>query len=91
MPAPEFPFGAYDAVMAEARLIVVDRDNKGRNDIVPFLDSFPHGHQDISFELKRRVDRILGAERRMETEVLLADALDLINYAAFYVMKVRRG
>lgn len=85
-----FPLADYDAVVSEARAIPLDRDAKGRNDETDFYTGFPHGHQDISFELKRRAVRILGAEQRGRLDVAREDALDLLNYAAFYVMVLDR-
>lgn len=85
-----FPLAEYEAVSAEAKAICLDRDEKGRNDDTPFWAGWPHGHQDISFEMKRRVARILGAEHRGRLEIAREDALDLLNYAAFYVMLLDR-
>ena len=85
-----FPLDHYNRVVDEARAIIVDRDQRGRNNVVPFYDGFPHGHVDVSFELSRRVGRILGAEKVGKLEVAREDALDLLNYAAFYVMLLDR-
>jgi hypothetical protein len=81
-----FPWDDYAKVTNESSEIIADRDGKGRNSARGFYEGFPHGHQDISFELARRVARILGAELGNKREVMRADALDLINYAKFYVM-----
>jgi hypothetical protein len=81
-----FPWDDYAKVTNEASEIIADRDGKGRNAARGFYEGFPHGHQDISFELARRVGRILGAELGNKTDVMRADAVDLINYAKFYVM-----
>ena len=87
----DFPMGEYVRVLDEAEAIIKDRDAKGRNAETHFYAQFPHGHADISFELKRRVARILGAERQLgKMDVAREDALDLLNYAAFYVMLLDR-
>lgn len=94
-----FPFSAYRRVISEAHELIVDRDAKGRNEITPFMASFPHGVSDVTFELKRRVDRILGAERKIrgawndpfnseQVTVLRGDCVDLLNYSAFALLLV---
>ena len=85
-----FPWSDYTDVTKEASEIIRDRDGKGRNDAVGFYEGYPHGHQDVSFELARRVGRVLGAEKAECLMVARADALDLLNYAAFYVMVLDR-
>lgn len=93
-----FPWDDYHDVLNEAEDIVEDRDQKGRNAVVPFYEGFPHGRLDVSFELLRRVGRILGVEKQANgspltptgVDVLRGDALDLINYAAFFVMLLDR-
>ena len=85
-----FPTSKYDSVLGEAMRIVVDRNQQGRNLAIEFYDGFPHGHADVSFELWRRVARILGAEKAEKLDTARADALDLLNYAAFYVMLLDR-
>ena len=85
-----FPWQHYAQVTNQAAAIIRERDSKGRNAEVGFYDGFPHGHTDISFELWRRVARILGAEKGAHMDVAAADALDLLNYAAFYVMLLDR-
>lgn len=85
-----FPWVAYTSVLEEATKIIEDRDAKGRNNVIPFYDGFPHGYADVSFEMSRRVGRILGAEKVKQLDVARADALDLLNYAAFYVMLLDR-
>lgn len=81
-----FPIQDYTMIVTECRAIVEQRDSVGRNDVQPFHQQFPHGFQDISFELHRRVGRVLGAEKRGELEIARNDALDLANYAIFYIM-----
>ena len=85
-----FPTSKYDSVLGEAMKIVANRNQQGRNLAVEFYDGFPHGHADVSFELWRRVARILGAEKAEKLDTARADALDLLNYAAFYVMLLDR-
>ena len=85
-----FPWEDYLEVTREASAIIKDRDSKGRNANTSFYDGFPHGPQDVSFELKRRVARILGAEKVGDLITARGDAIDLINYAAFYVMMLDR-
>ncbi|WP_413935931.1 hypothetical protein [Nitrospira sp. BLG_1] len=85
-----FPWEDYLQVTREAIAIIKDRDEKGRNEETSFYAGFPHGSRDVSFELKRRVARILGAERRGMLTVARGDAIDLLNYAAFYVMMLDR-
>ena len=86
-----FPHDTYWNVLEEAREIVRDRDAKGRNHAIDFYAGFPHGSRDVSFELSRRVGRILGCEvAGREREIMRGDAIDLLNYAAFYVMLLDR-
>ena len=85
-----FPTMDYDTVIHEAYAIISDRSAQGRNGAVGFYEGFPHGHTDISFELWRRVARILGAEKAGKMETARKDAVDLLNYAAFYVMVLDR-
>ena len=93
-PAPgiesRFPIATYDRALREARNIVVQRDSVGRNNAQPFWDQFPHGTNDLTFELYRRILRILGAERAKNRVVMRADAIDMLNYAAFLVMTLDR-
>lgn len=81
-----FPIGDYDQAIAELRATVADRDAKGRNETNDFYSQFPHGNQDLTFELKRRVERILGAERIGDMNTVYGDTLDLANYAIFSMM-----
>ena len=85
-----FPWGHYETISNEAAAIIRERDARGRNTEVGFYEGFPHGYADISFELWRRVARILGAEKVGSLTAARADALDLLNYAAFYVMVLDR-
>jgi len=86
-----FPFDDYRKVLDEAIRIVEDRNRKGRNSALGFYEGFPHGSQDVAFELHRRVARILGNEKVSgKGWVRREDALDLVNYAAFYVMLLDR-
>ena len=85
-----FPWQHYEHISIEAAAIIRERDSRGRNEEVDFYDGFPHGYRDASFELWRRVARILGAEKTSNLDVARADALDLLNYAAFYVMLLDR-
>lgn len=85
-----FPIHAYDQAIAELRATVADRDTKGRNETNDFYSQFPHGNQDLTFELKRRVERILGAEKIGDLDTVYGDTLDLANYAIFSLMLLRR-
>lgn len=85
-----FPWNDYDTVAASNREIIASRDRIGRNAYADFYDGFPHGAQDVSFELLRRVQRILGAEKTGDLDVAVRDAEDLSNYAIFYVMLCNR-
>ena len=85
-----FPITAYDQAIAELRGTVADRDAKGRNETNDFYSQFPHGCTDLTFELHRRVQRILGAEAIGDTETVYGDTLDLANYAIFLMMLLRR-
>ena len=86
-----FPIEAYDQVIAELRATVADRDSKGRNKTNDFYSQFPHGHTDLTFELHRRVQRILGAEAIGDLETVYGDALDLANYSLFLLMMLNRN
>jgi hypothetical protein len=81
-----FPIDAYDKAVSALRAVVADRDSKGRNETNDFYSQFPHGSQDLTFELHRRVQRILGAERLGNSQVVYEDTLDLANYAIFLMM-----
>ena len=85
-----FPIYAYDEAIRELRATVADRDTKGRNETNDFYGQFPHGNQDLTFELKRRVERILGAEKIGDLETVYGDTLDLANYAIFSLMLLKR-
>lgn len=85
-----FPIQDYDEAVAALRATVEDRDTKGRNRTDDFYDQFPHGNQDLTFELKRRVSRILGAESIGDLETVYGDTLDLANYAIFSMMMLKR-
>lgn len=85
-----FPIGDYDHAIAELRATVADRDANGRNETNDFYNQFPHGNQDLTFELARRVQRILGAEKLGKMEVVYNDTLDLANYAIFSMMVLSR-
>lgn len=85
-----FPWEDYLGVTKEASQIIKNRAEKGRDKQEGFYDQFPHGSADVSFELKRRVRRILGAEQIGQLSVAREDAIDLLNYAAFYVMLLDR-
>ena len=91
-----FPFAAYGDVLREMRGMVLDRDAKGRNTHTSFYDGFPHGSADLTFELSRRIGRILGAEMTMKDvsheeqtalrETLRSDVLDAANYCVFLML-----
>jgi hypothetical protein len=85
-----FPLKAYDDCVAALRAVVADRDTKGRNETNDFYSQFPHGNQDLTFELKRRVERILGAEKISDFETVYGDTLDLANYAIFSMMLLKK-
>lgn len=85
-----FPISDYDNAISELRATVADRDAKGRNETNDFYAQFPHGNQDLTFELKRRVERILGAEKIGDMETVYGDTLDLANYAIFSMMLQNR-
>jgi hypothetical protein len=85
-----FPINEYDNALAVLRATVADRDAKGRNETNDFYEQFPHGSQDLTFELHRRVQRILGAERLGNSQVVYEDTLDLANYAIFLMMRLNK-
>ena len=85
-----FPKQDYDDAVEALRAVVTDRDAKGRNETNDFYAQFPHGNQDLTFELYRRVQRILGAERIGDLETVYGDTLDLANYAIFSMMVLKR-
>jgi hypothetical protein len=85
-----FPKEDYEKAIAELRSTVLDRDAKGRNETNDFYSQFPHGNQDLTFELKRRVERILGAEQIGDLATVYGDTLDLANYAIFSMMMLKR-
>ena len=86
-----FPIDDYTNAIAELRATVTDRDAKGRNQTNDFYSQFPHGSQDLTFELHRRVQRILGAEAIGDTNTVYGDTLDLANYALFLMMTLKRA
>ncbi len=86
-----FPIADYDDAMATLRSTVADRDAKGRNKTNDFYQQFPHGNSDLTFELFRRVQRILGAEAIGDLDTVYGDTLDLANYAIFSMMLLKRA
>lgn len=85
-----FPLNEYDSTLADARAIIVDRCNKGRNEIVPWEGKFIHGSKDVVYECHERMCRIRGAEAISDLATMRADAIDLVNEAAFLVMLLDR-
>lgn len=85
-----FPVEDYEVAIRALRATVLDRDAKGRNETNDFYSQFPHGNQDLTFELKRRVERILGAEAIGDLETVYGDTLDLANYAIFSMMMLSK-
>lgn len=86
-----FPIDDYEKQVAALRATVADRDANGRNETNDFYNQFPHGNQDLTFELARRVQRILGAEKLGKLDVVYNDTLDLANYAIFSMMLLKRN
>lgn len=86
-----FPVNDYKEAIAELQATVLDRDAKGRNETNDFYSQFPHGVSDLTFELHRRVQRILGAEKIGDLETVYGDTLDLANYAVFLLMFLSHG
>ena len=84
-----FPVQHYEKAIAELQATVLDRDAKGRNETNDFYSQFPHGVSDLTFELYRRVQRILGAEKIGDMETVYGDTLDLANYAVFLMMLLK--
>jgi hypothetical protein len=84
-----FPKDDYVKAVSELQATVLDRDAKGRNETNDFYSQFPHGASDLTFELYRRVQRILGAEKIGDMETVYGDALDLANYALFLMMMLK--
>ena len=84
-----FPVQHYEKAIAELQATVLDRDAKGRNETNDFYSQFPHGVSDLTFELYRRVQRILGAEKLGDMETVYGDTLDLANYAVFLMMLLK--
>lgn len=85
-----FPSQQYTAVLDEAKAIVEDRCAKGRNEVVPWQDKFIHGSKDVLYEVHERVCRLRGAEAISDLATMRADAIDLVNEAAFLVMLLDR-
>ena len=85
-----FPFKEYDLVATEAREIIEDRDAIGRNGHLEFWEGFPHGVQDMTFEIWRRTARVLGAEKIGDTKTMRADLIDQANYCLFAIMALDR-
>lgn len=78
-------------VLDEAYLIVVDRgEAEGRNKSRDFWETFPHGLSDMTFMVRDKADRVLGAEQLGRMDIIRDNALDIINYAAFIVMWIDR-
>ena len=84
-----FPKEDYVHAIAELQATVLDRDAKGRNETNDFYSQFPHGVSDLTFELYRRVQRILGAEKIGDLATVYGDTLDLANYAVFLMMLIK--
>ena len=77
----------YAQALGEASNIVLNRGaEEGRNLARDFWDTFPHGLSDMTFMVRDKADRILGAEAKNRLDIIRDNALDIINYAAFIVM-----
>jgi hypothetical protein len=81
----------FEKVLNEALKIVHQRGkDEGRNLARDFWDTFPHGLQDMTFMVRDKADRILGAEEMARYDVIRDNCLDIINYAAFIVVWLDR-
>lgn len=79
-------------VFNAAHRIVVDRGHEeGRNAARDFWDTFPHGLSDMTFMLRDKTDRVMGAEENRRYDIILDNCLDIINYAGFIVMWLNRN
>ena len=85
-----FPWADYDAVLAQARAIIQNRDSLGRNSHVEFYETRCHGAQDMSGECWQRITRILGAEKAGDAATVRAEAIDLVNEAILHMMFLLR-
>lgn len=69
---------AYEQAMSAALDIVQANGKLGRNDFRALPDMFAHGRKTVADLLYMKIARLIGTEE-------LDEALDIINYAAFYV------
>lgn len=84
MTSEEF-LSTYGQAMKDAQKIVDEHSNDGENDVVSIEQMFPHGPQDASFVLFQKISRILGYEKAGNSQKVLEEAYDIINYGAFLV------
>ena len=85
-----FPWADYDAVLAQARAIIQEKDSMGRNSHVGFYETRCHGAQDMSGECWQRITRIIGAEKAGDASVVRTESLDLVNEAILHMMFLLR-
>ena len=81
-------FNAYvEEALARAQALREER-GKGYNTTVSIVDYFPHGEQDLTYELFKklvRTESVIAAEKEgLEIDGSVEDSiLDAINYSAF--------
>ena len=92
----------FTDVLEDARDIVYNRGcREGRNRARAFWETFPHGLSDMTFMIRDKADRVLGAELSIEdrtafqenfdfARLIETNCLDIINYCVFVVLWLRR-
>lgn len=63
--------------------IVLVHEGDGENDIIPMSKMFPHGAQDLVYEIYKKVCRMLGYEKHGNLTKVYDEAQDVLNYCAF--------
>lgn len=93
MPDPKqsLNFAHFQEALADAANIVLRRgEEEGRNACRDFWDTFPHGLSDMTFMVRDKADRILGAETRGRDDIIRDNCKDIINYAAFILVYLNK-
>lgn len=79
----------YSKALVQAETIVNDHTTTGENNITSISGMYPHGSQDLTFMLYTKICRVLGYETQGNHTLMLHEAEDIINYAAFLVVKLK--
>ncbi len=74
---------AYLQALEVSKDKVFEHSDDGENEAVSLPQMFPHGVQDLIYELYKKINRSLGYEKRGNHLKVQEEAVDILNYAAF--------